>query len=49
VAELLRRTRNPRLVQEQLRHADVQTTTSYTKITQQDIREGFETLDGEGE
>jgi len=48
-AELLRRTKNLRLVQEQLRHADVQTTTSYTKITQQDIREGLETLDGEGE
>src|SRR5215467_4029301 len=48
-AELLRRTRNLRLVQEQLRHADVQTTTGYTKITQQDIREGLETLDGEGE
>ena len=48
-AELLRRTRNLRLVQEQLRHADVQTTTGYTKITQQDIREGLETLDGEGD
>src|SRR5499427_10651495 len=48
-AELLRRTKNLRLVQEQLRHADVQTTTGYTKITQQDIREGLETLDGEGE
>jgi len=48
-AQLLRRTRNLRLVQEQLRHADVQTTTGYTKITQQDIREGLETLDDEGE
>jgi site-specific recombinase XerD len=48
-AELLRRTKNLRLVQEQLRHADVQTTTGYTKITQQDIREGLETLDSEGE
>jgi|SRR5215510_2358133 len=48
-AQLLRRTRNLRLVQEQLRHADVQTTTGYTKITQQDIREGLETLDEEGE
>lgn len=47
-AELLRRTKNLRLVQEQLRHADVQTTTYYTKITQEDIREGLETLDGEG-
>jgi len=36
-------------VQKQLRHADVQTTTGYTKITQQDIQEGLETLDGEGE
>ena len=48
-AQLLRRTRNLRLVQEQLRHVDVQTTTGYTKITQQDIREGLETLDDEGE
>jgi len=48
-AELLRRTKNLRLVQEQLRHADVQTTTGYTKITQQDIREGLATLDSEGE
>ena len=48
-AELLRRTKNLRLVQEQLRHADVQTTTGYTKITQQDIREGLATLDNEGE
>ena len=48
-AELLRRTRNLRLVQEQLRHADGKTTTGYTKITQLEIREGLETLDGEGE
>ena len=48
-AELLRRTKNLRLVQEQLRHADVQTTTGYTKIPQQDIREGLATLDSEGE
>jgi integrase/recombinase XerC len=48
-AELLRRTKNLRVVQEQLRHADVQTTTGYTKITQQDIRQALETLDGEGE
>jgi len=48
-AELLRGTKNLRLAQEQLRHADVQTTTGYTKITQQDIREGLEALDGEGE
>src|SRR5262247_1361278 len=48
-AELLRQTKNLRLVQEQLRHADVQTTTGYTRITQQDIREGLETLGSEGE
>jgi len=40
--------KNLRLVQEQLRHAHVQTTTGYMKITQQDIREGLETLNGEG-
>ena len=48
-AELLRRTRNLQPVQEQLRHADAQTTTGYTKTTQQDIREGLETHDGEEE
>ncbi len=48
-AELLRRTKNLRVVQEQLRHVDVQTTTGYTKLTQQDVRQAFETLDDEGE
>jgi len=48
-AELLRRTKSLRVVQEQLRHADVQTTTGYTKITQQDIRQALDTLDDEGD
>ena len=48
-AELLRRTKSLRVVQEQLRHADVQTTTGYTKITQQDIRHALDTLDDEGD
>jgi site-specific recombinase XerD len=48
-AELLRRTRNLRIVQEQLRHVDIQTTTGYTRLTQQDVRQALETLDDEGE
>jgi site-specific recombinase XerD len=48
-AELLRRTKNLRVVQEQLRHVDVQTTTGYTRLTQQDVRQALETLDDEGE
>ena len=48
-AELLRRTKNLRVVQEQLRHVDVQTTTGYTRLTQQDVRRALETLDDEGE
>ena len=48
-AELLRRTKNLRFVQEQLRHVDVQTTTGYTRLTQQDVRQALETLDDEGE
>ena len=48
-AELLRRTKNLRVVQEQLRHADVQTTKGYTTLTQQDVRQALETLDDEGE
>jgi hypothetical protein len=36
-------------VQDQLRHADIQTTTGYTRLTQQDIRQALETLDDEGE
>jgi site-specific recombinase XerD len=47
--ELLRRTKNLRVVQEQLRHVDVQTTTGYTRLTQQDVRQALETLDDEGE
>ena len=48
-AELLRRTKNLRVVQEQLRHVDVQTTTGYTRLTQQGVRQALETLDDEGE
>ena len=48
-AELLRSTKNLRVVQEQLRHVDVQTTTGYTRLTQQDVRQALETLDDEGE
>jgi site-specific recombinase XerD len=48
-AELLRRTKNLRVVQEQLRHVDIQTTTGYTRLTQQDIRQALETLGDEGE
>ena len=47
--ELLRRTKNLRVVQEQLRHVDVQTTTGYARLTQQDVRQALETLDDEGE
>jgi integrase/recombinase XerC len=48
-AELLRRTKNLRVVQEQLRHADIQTTTGYTKLTQQDVRQALETFDDNGD
>ena len=48
-AELLRRTKNLRVVQEQLRHVDIQTTTGYTRLTQQDVRQALETLDDDGE
>jgi site-specific recombinase XerD len=48
-AQLLRRTKNLRVVQEQLRHVDVQTTTGYTRLTQQDVRQALEMLDDEGE
>jgi site-specific recombinase XerD len=48
-AELLRRTKNLRVVQEQLRHVDIQTTTGYTKLTQQDVRQALETFDNDGE
>ena len=47
--ELLRRTKNLRVVQEHLRHEDVQTTTGYTRITQQDVQQALETFDNEGE
>jgi len=48
-AELLRRTKNLRVVQEQLRHVDVQSTAGYTRLTQQDVREALESLGNEGE
>jgi site-specific recombinase XerD len=48
-AELLRRTKNLRVVQEQLRHVDIQTTTGSTRLTQQDVRQALETLGDEGE
>ena len=48
-AELLRRTRNLRVVQEPLRHVDIQTTAGYRRLTQQDVRQALETLDDEGE
>jgi catalase-peroxidase len=44
-----RRTKNLRVVQEHLRHEDVQTTTGYTKITQQDVQQALETFDNDGE
>jgi integrase/recombinase XerC len=47
--ELLRRTKNLRVVQEHLRHEDIQTTTGYTRITQQDVQQALETFDNEGE
>ena len=47
--ELLRRTKNLRVVQEHLRHEDVQTTTGYTRITQQDVQQALETFDNHGE
>jgi integrase/recombinase XerC len=47
--ELLRRTKNLRVVQEHLRHEDVQTTTGYTRITQQDVQQALETFDNDGE
>lgn len=47
--ELLRRTKNLRVGQEQVRHVDIQTTTGYTRLTQQDVRQALETLDDEGE
>jgi len=37
------------VVQEQLRHVDIQTTTGYTRLTQQDVQQALETLGDEGE
>jgi len=49
-AEFLRRTQgNLRAVQEHLRHRDVQTTTVYTKVTQQDLQQQLRVFDHEGE
>ena len=49
-AEFLRRTHgNLRVVQEHLRHRDVQTTTVYTKITQEDLQQQLRVFDNEGE
>jgi integrase/recombinase XerC len=49
-AEFLRRTHgNLRIVQEHLRHRDVQTTTVYTKITQEDLQQQLRVFDNEGE
>ena len=48
-AEFLRRSHgNLRAVQEHLRHKDVQTTTLYTKVTQQDLRQQLRVFDEDG-
>ena len=48
--ELLRRTRgNLRAVQEHLRHADIQTTTLYTRLTQQDLQRVISVFDRNGD
>jgi site-specific recombinase XerD len=48
-AEFLRRSHgNLRAVQEHLRHKDVQTTTLYTKVTQQDLRQQLRVFDKDG-
>jgi integrase/recombinase XerC len=48
--ELLGRTRgNLRAVQEHLRHADIQTTTLYTRLTQQDLQRVISLFDRNGE
>ena len=48
--ELLRRTRgNLRAVQEHLRHTDIQTTTLYTRLTQQDLQKVISVFDRNGE
>jgi site-specific recombinase XerD len=47
--ELLQRTGgNLRAVQEHLRHADIQTTTLYTRLTQQDLQKVVSVFDREG-
>ena len=49
-AEFLRCTHgNLRAVQEHLRHKDVQTTTVYTKVTQQDLQQQLRVFDNGGE
>ena len=47
--ELLKRSRgNLRAVQDHLRHADIQTTTVYTRLTQTDLQKVLSTFDAEG-
>ena len=49
-AEFLRRTHgNLRTVQKHLRHKDVQTTTVYTKVTQQDLQQQLRAFDNKAE
>jgi len=49
VVELLRRSGgNLRAVQEHLRHADIQTTTVYTRLTQTDLQKLVSTFDAMG-
>jgi site-specific recombinase XerC len=46
----LRRTRaNLRAVQEHLRHSDIQTTTLYTRLTQDDLQRVVSVFDRSGE
>jgi integrase len=48
--ELLRRTRgNLRAVQEHLRHSDIQTTTQYTRLTQDELQRVVSVFDRSGE
>lgn len=42
------RTGNLRAVQEHLRHADIQTTTLYTRLTQQDLQQVVGVFDQAG-
>ncbi len=47
--ELLRRTGgNLRVVQEHLRHADIQTTTPYTRLMPQELQQVVSVFDGNG-